>query len=160
MCASWWSVDCEVAGRTPPEEVFVEKFNGVIELEVGRERRGQGHRRNGGRTARAFRALLSAASIKRPPALHARDHRVRTDRSKGPETTMGEEFITLARVVKTQGRRGEVAAETHSDIAGTLRRRNEIIRARQRQARCPPRTGSRRDLAAIRACWFSSSSGR
>jgi 16S rRNA processing protein RimM len=26
------------------------------------------------------------------------------------------EFITLARVVKTQGRRGEVAAETHSDI--------------------------------------------
>lgn len=28
------------------------------------------------------------------------------------------EFITLARVVKTQGRRGEVAAETHSDIPG------------------------------------------
>src|SRR5260221_3533023 len=26
------------------------------------------------------------------------------------------EFITLARVVKTQGRHGEVAAETHSDI--------------------------------------------
>ncbi len=31
-----------------------------------------------------------------------------------PET-IGE-FITLARVVKTQGRHGEVAAETHSDI--------------------------------------------
>jgi 16S rRNA processing protein RimM len=31
-----------------------------------------------------------------------------------PETN--REFITLARVVKTQGRRGEVAAETHSDI--------------------------------------------
>jgi 16S rRNA processing protein RimM len=31
-----------------------------------------------------------------------------------PETS--GEFITLARVVKTQGRRGEVAAETHSDI--------------------------------------------
>jgi 16S rRNA processing protein RimM len=28
------------------------------------------------------------------------------------------EFITLARVVKTQGRRGEVAAETHSDVLG------------------------------------------
>jgi 16S rRNA processing protein RimM len=28
------------------------------------------------------------------------------------------EFITLARVVKTQGRRGEVAAEMHSDVAG------------------------------------------
>jgi 16S rRNA processing protein RimM len=31
-----------------------------------------------------------------------------------PETS--GEFITLARVVKTQGRHGEVAAETHSDI--------------------------------------------
>jgi 16S rRNA processing protein RimM len=29
---------------------------------------------------------------------------------------MGEEFITLARVLKTQGRRGEVAVEVHSDI--------------------------------------------
>jgi 16S rRNA processing protein RimM len=28
------------------------------------------------------------------------------------------DFITLARVVKTQGRHGEVAAETHSDIPG------------------------------------------
>jgi 16S rRNA processing protein RimM len=28
------------------------------------------------------------------------------------------EFITLARVVKTQGRRGEVAAEVHSDVPG------------------------------------------
>jgi 16S rRNA processing protein RimM len=28
------------------------------------------------------------------------------------------EFITLARVVKTQGRRGEVAAEMHSDVPG------------------------------------------
>lgn len=28
------------------------------------------------------------------------------------------EFITLARVVKTQGRRGEVAAQTHSDVPG------------------------------------------
>ena len=31
-----------------------------------------------------------------------------------PETS--GEFITLARVVKTQGRRGEIAAEMHSDI--------------------------------------------
>jgi len=29
---------------------------------------------------------------------------------------MGDEFITLARVLKTQGRRGEVAVETHSDV--------------------------------------------
>jgi 16S rRNA processing protein RimM len=32
-----------------------------------------------------------------------------------PETAKGE-FITLARVVKTQGRHGEVAAEVHSDV--------------------------------------------
>lgn len=31
---------------------------------------------------------------------------------------MGDEFITLARVLKTQGRRGEVAVELHSDIPG------------------------------------------
>ncbi len=29
---------------------------------------------------------------------------------------MGDEFITLARVLKTQGRRGEVAVEPHSDV--------------------------------------------
>ena len=29
---------------------------------------------------------------------------------------MGDEYITLARVLKTQGRRGEVAVEVHSDI--------------------------------------------
>jgi 16S rRNA processing protein RimM len=31
---------------------------------------------------------------------------------------MGDEFITLARVLKTQGRRGEVAVEPHSDVPG------------------------------------------
>jgi 16S rRNA processing protein RimM len=35
-------------------------------------------------------------------------------RAVSPNTS--GEFITLARVVKTQGRHGEVAAETHSDI--------------------------------------------
>ncbi|MGE5736403.1 MAG: 16S rRNA processing protein RimM, partial [Acidobacteriota bacterium] len=29
---------------------------------------------------------------------------------------MGDEFITVARVVRTQGRRGEVAAELHTDF--------------------------------------------
>src|ERR1700757_205937 len=31
---------------------------------------------------------------------------------------MGDEYITLARVLKTQGRRGEVAVEAHSDVPG------------------------------------------
>jgi len=29
---------------------------------------------------------------------------------------MGDEYITLARVLKTQGRHGEVAVEVHSDV--------------------------------------------
>src|SRR5215472_1676345 len=32
----------------------------------------------------------------------------------------GADFVTLARVVKTQGRRGEVATEVHSDIPDRL----------------------------------------
>src|SRR5215472_12131444 len=35
-----------------------------------------------------------------------------TDRALAPDS----DFITLARVVKTQGRHGEVAAEVHSDV--------------------------------------------
>jgi len=31
---------------------------------------------------------------------------------------MGDEFITVARVLKPQGRRGEVAVEVHSDVPG------------------------------------------
>src|SRR5947207_2885976 len=31
-----------------------------------------------------------------------------------------DEFVTLARVVKTQGRRGEVAVEVHSDVSDRL----------------------------------------
>jgi len=31
---------------------------------------------------------------------------------------MSDEFITVARVLKTQGRRGEVAVEVHSDVPG------------------------------------------
>jgi 16S rRNA processing protein RimM len=33
-----------------------------------------------------------------------------------PEPGFSDQFVTLARVFKTQGRRGEVAAELHSDI--------------------------------------------
>ena len=34
--------------------------------------------------------------------------------------TGGAEFVTLARVAKTQGRRGEVAVEVHSDVPGRM----------------------------------------
>jgi 16S rRNA processing protein RimM len=47
-------------------------------------------------------------------------------------------FITLARVVKTQGRHGEVAAEIHSDIPGRLHPGMKILALAE--------DGSRREL--------------
>jgi 16S rRNA processing protein RimM len=49
------------------------------------------------------------------------------------------EFITLARVVKTQGRVGEVAAETHSDVP-------ERFAAGMKLFALPKSQGSRREL--------------
>jgi 16S rRNA processing protein RimM len=49
------------------------------------------------------------------------------------------EFITLARVVKTQGRRGEVAAEIHSDVP-------ERFAAGMKLFALPKSQGSRREL--------------
>ena len=40
---------------------------------------------------------------------------------------MSDAFVTLARVVKTQGRLGEVAAEIHSDIPGRLHAGMKIV---------------------------------
>ena len=49
-----------------------------------------------------------------------------------------ESFVTLARVVKTQGRHGEVAAEIHSDIPGRLHAGMKILALAEH--------GSRREL--------------
>jgi 16S rRNA processing protein RimM len=46
-----------------------------------------------------------------PEARQARNRTIRDPETSG-------EFITLARVVKTQGRRGEVASEIYSDVPG------------------------------------------
>lgn len=48
------------------------------------------------------------------------------------------DFVTLARVVKTQGRHGEVAAEIHSDIPGRLHAGMKIL--------APAEHGGRREL--------------
>ena len=45
------------------------------------------------------------------------------------------DFITLARIAKTQGRRGEVAAEVHSDIAGRFAPGMKMSALRESQAR-------------------------
>ncbi len=60
------------------------------------------------------------------------------------------EFITLARVVKTQGRRGEVAAETHSDVPERFAAGMKLFAlAKTPPERKPPaRIGNRRSLAA------------
>ena len=47
-------------------------------------------------------------------------------------------FVTLARVIKTQGRHGEVAAEIHSDIPGRLHSGMKILALSE--------DGSRREL--------------
>jgi len=49
-----------------------------------------------------------------------------------------EEFVTLARVIKTQGRHGEVAAEIHTDIPGRLHPGMKILALSEE--------GSRREL--------------
>lgn len=48
------------------------------------------------------------------------------------------EFVTLARVVKTQGRRGEVAAEVHTDVPGRFVPGFKLFAL--------PDTGARREL--------------
>ena len=48
------------------------------------------------------------------------------------------DFVTLARVVKTQGRHGEIAAEIHSDIPGRLHAGMKILALAE--------DGSRREL--------------
>jgi len=52
---------------------------------------------------------------------------------------VSDEFITLARVVKTQGRRGEVAAEVHSNAP-------ERFKEGMRLFALPPADASRREL--------------
>src|SRR3954467_456782 len=44
----------------------------------------------------------------------------RRDGTGMKDTPASHEFVTLARVIKTQGRRGEVAVELHSDIPDRL----------------------------------------
>jgi 16S rRNA processing protein RimM len=51
---------------------------------------------------------------------------------------MGDEFITIARVVKTQGRHGEVAAELHTDFPERFTERRRVFALDDR--------GSRREL--------------
>jgi 16S rRNA processing protein RimM len=57
---------------------------------------------------------------------------------------MGDEFITLARVLKTQGRHGEVAVETHSDAPDRFAEGLRLFALDQ--------AGSRRQLR-IEALW-------
>ena len=45
-------------------------------------------------------------------------------------------FVTLARVVKTQGRHGEVAAEVHTDIPGRLHSGMKIFALAEDNSRC------------------------
>ena len=59
----------------------------------------------------------------------------------GPEST--ERFITLARVVKTQGRHGEVAVETHSVVPDRFSAGMKLLAL--------PEDGSPRELSVVEA---------
>ena len=65
--------------------------------------------------------------------------------------TMGDEFITLARVLKTQGRHGEVAVETHSDVPDRFVEGMRLFALDQ--AACGGSCGLR-NCGRIRATWF------
>ena len=64
-----------------------------------------------------------------------------------------QEFITLARVVKTQGRHGEVAAEVHSDVPDRFVGGNEVAGAWED----PATRGANWKLKGFgrtKVCWF------
>ena len=130
-----------------PAQVFVDEYEDddeqVIELEVAE--------------------AISAKSLDVPAASHApcaacwlRPDRSWTSatrwRSSNSGTAMSGEFITLARVVKTQGRRGEVGVELHTDVPDRFRRACSCGRSNKDGG--TPRSSSRRRLAAQESDWF------
>jgi 16S rRNA processing protein RimM len=61
------------------------------------------------------------------------------------ESETSSEFITLARVVKTQGRHGEVAAEVHSDVPDRFAEGMKLLAL--------PRSGEKRRELEIEELW-------
>jgi len=73
-------------------------------------------------------------------------------REKAPteaKETTDAEFITLARVVKTQGRRGEVAAEVHSDVPERFAAGMKLFALQSAGGARPP---SAQETSAERVC--------
>ena len=62
-----------------------------------------------------------------------------------PESNGECDFITLARVVKTQGRHGEVAAEMHSDVPGRFAVGTKLVAL--------PKTGDARRELEVEDLW-------
>jgi 16S rRNA processing protein RimM len=61
-----------------------------------------------------------------------------------------QDFITLARVAKTQGRRGEVAAEVHSDVPGRLHPGMRVFALAAEPKISPTKAGSAQNKEARR----------
>ena len=119
-----------------PDEVTVEPFeeNGqtVLELIVAESDLGRVIGRQG-RTARSLRTIVHSASPAHSQALSVGD------------CGIAGEFITIARVLGPQGRRGEVMAELHTDFPERFEER------RQLSGLAPD--GSRRELQ-LEEHWF------
>jgi len=118
----------------------------VIELEVAEADLGKVIGRSG-RVARAFARRAERGRIETGQALRAGDHRIAV-----PEPSGEGEFITLAWVVKTQGRRGEVAVELHTDIPEPLSRKHAVCGRSRKTA--SSREVQVEDLWLTKACWF------
>ena len=148
-----WIVDA-------PDEVYVDHLDGdVIELEVAEADVGKIIGRQG-RNVRALRTLLKRRRSADTEAIHAGCHRLtrRTaeawDRTiRDPETS--GEFITLARVVKTQGRRGEVAAEIFSQIPDRFTVGMKLL-ALPRGQKFNAGNWKWKSFGRTRDCWFLS----
>ena len=102
-------------------EVFIDEYEDgdetVIELEVAEPDLGKIIGR-GGRVARALRNVLSAAGSKLNKR-YALEIMNSERRMAAPDANA--DWITLAVVIKTQGRHGEVAVELHTDIPDRFR---------------------------------------
>ena len=130
----------------PKDDVFIDEYEDgdetVIELEVAEPDMGKIIGRSG-RIARALRNVLSRSRDRRTISATLWRSSNSSRRVERTEDANGAppsgEWITLAVVIKTQGRRGEVAVELHTDVPDRFRQDMRLWAL--------PKDGQRREVA-------------
>ncbi len=126
-----------------PDEVRVETHGApvtVIALRVNPEDLGKIIGRQG-RTAKSIRTLLAAAGSKQHKRFHARNRR----RLVVPENPR---FITVARLLKPRGNKGELAAQLLTDFPERLTKLKEVFLS-------DPKSKSEPRKVTVQNCWLS-----